>query len=445
MMMRSDGRPVPSRYPFGLVVSLVIHVLVIAALLSWAGAGRPSDSVDAGRRTDRDTQRLSPALPGLGHGDGENEQPPLAKMAAWPARQAERIGLRLGVGRVIDHVWQSTLFGIGAGLLTLAFRRNRAHLRYAVWFSASAKFLVPFSLLVWLGSFGASSLGPPGPGPSTGRFVQTLAQHPLINGLSQSLAPIGTAALWPSTVTVTEVALTWISLAVVAIWTWGFYAVVASRIRRSHRHWDVVLTSRRVELVDVKVPARLQVGLADGLLEPSVVGWMHPVLLLPADIECHLTSPEIEAIVAHELCHVRRFDSLTAATHMVVEAIFWFHPLVWWLGTRLVDERERACDEYVLRTAHGPGPYAKGILTICERYVESPLASIAGVRSANLRQRIDAILAHRVGETTGVWKRLLLSAVIIGVVIVPLAAGAMQTSPAANEIATVGPSNTGVD
>jgi hypothetical protein len=76
------------------------------------------------------------------------------------------------------------------------------------------------------------------------------------------------------------------------------------------------------------------------------------------------------------------------------------------------------------------GPYAQGILSICERYVRSPLASVCGVRSANLRQRIDAILANRVGETAGPWKKLILSAVVICAVIVPLVVGAMQPGAA---------------
>jgi hypothetical protein len=156
---------------------------------------------------------------------------------------------------------------------------------------------------------------------------------------------------------------------------------------------------------------------------------MRPVLLLPADIEDHLTRPQIEAIVAHELCHVRRFDNLTAAIHMLVEAIFWFHPLVWWLGARLIDERERACDEHVLRTVGTPGLYAQGILNVCKRYVQSPLASVSGVGSANVRQRIEAILANRIGEATGVWQKMLLSALMLCVVIVPLAAGALQVPP----------------
>ena len=57
----------------------------------------------------------------------------------------------------------------------------------------------------------------------------------------------------------------------------------------------------------------------------------------------------MEAILAHELMHVRRHDNLTAALHMLVEAVFWFHPLVWWMERRMVEERERACDEAVIR------------------------------------------------------------------------------------------------
>jgi bla regulator protein BlaR1 len=71
-------------------------------------------------------------------------------------------------------------------------------------------------------------------------------------------------------------------------------------------------------------------------------------LLLPAGITDRLTPPQLKAIVAHELCHVRRRDNLATALHMGVEALFWFHPLVWWLGARLMEERERACDEEVL-------------------------------------------------------------------------------------------------
>src|SRR6266576_923925 len=77
-------------------------------------------------------------------------------------------------------------------------------------------------------------------------------------------------------------------------------------------------------------------------------------------------------MLAHELWHVQRRDNLAAAVHMLVEAVFWFHPLLWWLGARLVEERERACDEEVLEMGKERQVYAESILKICEFCVESP-------------------------------------------------------------------------
>jgi beta-lactamase regulating signal transducer with metallopeptidase domain len=450
MILRADEQITRRRYSLGFAGSLLVHVALVAAVLYMAGTMQPRDPA-AGGGTGRSNGRYSSALLRAGQYGGDPTgmmgatPPPAEVSASWPVRQVERFELVLAIGHVIDHLWQSTLFAIAVGLLTLAFRRNRARVRYALWFAASVKFLVPFSLIIWLGSFIASSALPflgAAPSGSPGALdspsiwpllLQDLARQLQLTGIGQSIATTGTVALWPSTFTITEVERAWITLLLLGIWTCGFFAIAASRIKQSRRLWDLVLTARRVELLDMKVPKRLQVGLADGLLEPGVLGWMRPVLLLPADIESHLTRPEIEAIVAHELCHVRRFDNMTAAMHMAVEAIFWFHPLVWWLGARLVNERERACDEHVLRTGGTPGTYAQGILNVCKRYVESPLASVSGVGSANVKQRIDAILANRIGEATGAWKKVMLSAVIMFVVIVPLAAGALQAPPNASQ------------
>jgi hypothetical protein len=106
----------------------------------------------------------------------------------------------------------------------------------------------------------------------------------------------------------------------------------------------------------------------------------------------------LKAIVTHELCHVRRRDNLATAFHMSVEALFWFHPLVWWLGARLMEERERACDEEVLLMGNEPQEYAEGILRICELYLASPLPCVSGATGANLRKRIEEIMSNRIGR-----------------------------------------------
>ena len=117
-------------------------------------------------------------------------------------------------------------------------------------------------------------------------------------------------------------------------------------VRLHHRDAAVV----RVVATDPCDPARGNTAQIDcrSRLCPLARVWSQavcirkPVLLLPEGITDRLTPAQLEAVLAHQLCHVRRRDNLTGAIHMVVEAAFWFHPLVWWIGSRLVDEAEQA-------------------------------------------------------------------------------------------------------
>jgi len=151
-----------------------------------------------------------------------------------------------------------------------------------------------------------------------------------------------------------------------------------------------------------------------------------PVLLVPEGIEDHLTQRQLDAVLAHELCHVRRCDNARAAVHMLVEAVFWFHPLVWWIGARLVEERERACDEEVLRLGGDPQVYAEGILNVCKRYAEAPLACVSGVSGSDLRRRIESIILGTPGRPLTFGKRLVLGGTATAVFALPLMAGALQ-------------------
>src|SRR6185436_12798844 len=124
---------------------------------------------------------------------------------------------------------------------------------------------------------------------------------------------------------------------------------------------------------------------SDGHMEPGVFGLRRPALVWPRGIDDRRTNAQIDAILLHEIAHVRRRDNLTSALHMAVQTIFWFHPLTWWIGSRLVDERERACDEDVVRGGSEPHVYAEGILKTCQYFVESPLACVAGVTGSDLK------------------------------------------------------------
>jgi uncharacterized protein (TIGR03435 family) len=160
--------------------------------------------------------------------------------------------------------------------------------------------------------------------------------------------------------------------------------------------------------------------------------------VLPEGIAEHLTTAQFESVLAHELCHVRRRDNLAAAVHMLVEALFWFHPLVWWIEARLVEERERACDEEVLRSAGDPQDYAEGIVEVCRFCLKSPLVCVSGATGSNLKRRVEAIMMNRNAHRLNVGKRLLLAAAGFTAVVLPIAVGVSRV-PAVRAQQPAGP------
>jgi uncharacterized protein (TIGR03435 family) len=102
---------------------------------------------------------------------------------------------------------------------------------------------------------------------------------------------------------------------------------------------------------------------------------------------------------------------------------------VWWLGARLVDERERACDEDVIRLGCSPQGYAEGILKTCEFYVESPLPCVAGVTGSNLKKRIEAIMKNAVRVPLTPWRQSLLAIAGVAAIALPVAIGLVSAAP----------------
>jgi uncharacterized protein (TIGR03435 family) len=361
------------------------------------------------------------------------------------------------IGRLAgDHLWQSTLFAAVAALLTLTVRRSRAQVRHWLWLAASAKFLVPFAVLVTLGG----QLGWRSPVTSVQpgvTFVMDASQPFSRQGLSLPAAGLPT---------VSRTVVHALPLGLLAIWLTGFVLILAAW-RRRWRHIAAVVrtaspvvcgreldTLRRLETIGgIAKPVALVSSPAS--LEPGVFGIAKPVLLWPRTISEHLGDDQVEAIIAHEVLHVRHRDNLVAAFHMFVEAVFWFHPVVWWVGARLIDERERACDEGVVRLGSEPQVYAESILKACQVYVGSPLACMAGVTGSDLARRIERIMKNHQTDRLESWRKLLLTAMAVGSVAAPIAIGALHAprlraqSPQAApdgptfEVASVKPNSSG--
>jgi bla regulator protein BlaR1 len=330
-----------------------------------------------------------------------------------------------------DHLWQSTLLVIAAGLLTLVLRKNRARTRYWLWLAASMKFLIPFSLLVgfgnhlpWLRGSAAAKTGL--------FFAMEHASQPftrpamsIISGATLSTAFSSLLNLLPALL-----AAVWLCGFLVVLFVWyARWRRISAAMQEAAplpegREADAL---RRLERMP-GMPKRIEMFLSRACLEPGIFGITRPVLLWPEGITEHLEDAHLEAILAHELFHVRRRDNLAAAMHMVVEAIFWFHPLVWWLGARLVEDRERACDEEVLESGSERQVYAESILRICEFCVASPVTCVSGVTGADLKKRIERIMSGRVAQRLDFSRKLLLGAASLAVFAVPLVFGLLSTT-----------------
>jgi uncharacterized protein (TIGR03435 family) len=326
-----------------------------------------------------------------------------------------------------NHLWQSSLFAAGVWILALTLRKNRAALRHRLWFAASVKFLVPFSLLVGMGSHFQWLNSPYAPAPVSIVVAEisqpfALPEVPVASGVVSAQAP----------------RLEWVSAILLGLWIFGFAASLCWWFIRCRELRRVVRRAMPLNL-DFPVP----VMSCRERIEPGVFGVFRSVLLVPEGITDRLSPGQLRAVLAHELCHISRRDNITAAIHMFVEGLFWFFPLLWWIKGRLIEEQERACDEEVLLLGSDPQVYAASILKICEFCVTSPLMCAPGIMGADLKRRIRDIMKNQAAHKLGFRGKVLLIVTAVAAVGGPFAAGLGYATAARGQADATIPHSTG--
>jgi uncharacterized protein (TIGR03435 family) len=332
-----------------------------------------------------------------------------------------------------NHVWQSTVFAFVVALLTQGLKNNRAETRFWLVLTASLKFLIPFSLLTGIGTL----VPAPGKLPRViqagmSRAVEPFESLPVLVNQTANIPVVASTWTWA----------TWWPIALVGIWLSGIVFITVLSWRRSRQVTAIAGHARRLlDGPEVEIMERLSRGLgfdrpipileSTATVEPGLFRIVDPVLLLPANIGCHLDTLQLEAMIAHELSHARRRDNLWSTTHRIVETMFWFHPLVWWLGKRLVDERERACDEDVLQLGCQPEVYALAMVKVCEFCISAPFDCIAGIRGSDLKSRIEAVMMNRSSLKLSYPKKGLLAVAAIVSLLSVVLAGSMRHSQVA--------------
>jgi len=140
--------------------------------------------------------------------------------------------------------------------------------------------------------------------------------------------------------------------------------------------------------VRLAVTARAQV--------PAVVGWLRPIVLMPASVLIGLTPEQVEALLAHELAHVRRHDFLVNLLQTAAETLFFYHPAVWWLNRVIRNERENCCDDLAVQACGNVLTYARALAEVERLLGPAPsLAMAAG--GGSLLARIQRLLGKNAG------------------------------------------------
>lgn len=191
---------------------------------------------------------------------------------------------------------------------------------------------------------------------------------------------------------------------------------IARFVSRNSRQW--------------KRPFTPIVAYCERITVPIVVGVVKPAILLPAAIATQLTPEQLEAVVLHELAHIRRCDHLCLLVQRSIEAILFFHPAVWLVSRIVSRERENCCDDFVLRCGSDPYCYAESLVRLSElrnrwpglpKEAASALAVAQGGRS-QLQRRVTRILgqAEGVPNVRLTSRSLIVFVAVMGACLLPL-------------------------
>lgn len=277
---------------------------------------------------------------------------------------------------LLDFVWQGALVGCETALLLLALRNARAETRYLVACSGLLLCLLwPAATLVLRLSHGADAgagalpLGPLLAGGAT----QADGWRDILQGNLSWV--VGAWALCAAALALRMVlGLLWIGR--------------AARRDSGNAQWQARLDAL-ARGFGIARGVRLQV--VDGLASPVTAGWWKPVVLVPAALVSGMPPQLLEALLAHELAHVRRCDYLVNLVQSVIETLLFYHPAVWWISHRIRVEREHIADDLAARRIGEPRRLALALSELEKlQFSNNTLAMAAN--GGDLMQRIKRLV-----------------------------------------------------
>ena len=191
---------------------------------------------------------------------------------------------------------------------------------------------------------------------------------------------------------------------------------------------------------------RVVLRISDEVISPMVFGMWHAVVLMPLSTAMSLTPEQLQAVLAHELAHVRRWDYLCNLLQTSIECLFFFQPAVWWISRRVREFREACCDQAAATTCADPLVYAEALLRMEEQRVQHRRLAVALHGSGGpLLNRIRRVLGEEAVDQMGQMDQRSIAGIRIAVVgmvlaglyVAPHIAQGMKGEPQQAEVAAV--------
>ena len=269
---------------------------------------------------------------------------------------------------LIHFVWQGTVIGIATALTLRALAGTRPAKRYAVsCFSMALMLIVPVVAVLTDRASGSVT--------AAAASVNVAASVPL-----EQLLP-SAVMVWLAGVLLLSVRL------IVA-------CVGVERLKRATRSVDATVVARVQSLAHrFGIDRPVRVFESTLVRVPTVVGYFRPVILLPASVITGLAPAYLDAVVAHELAHVRRHDYLVNALQSLVETLLFYHPAVWWCSRQIRIEREHCCDDMVVEAGGNRLAYATALAQLEELRGPEPMLSL-NASGGRLVDRIRRLLGE---------------------------------------------------
>lgn len=184
---------------------------------------------------------------------------------------------------------------------------------------------------------------------------------------------------------------------------------------------------RRLHMLALKTGLRRSVKYLQSqkVLMPMVVGIVRPVVLIPSMIMSGLPADQLETIIVHELGHIRRHDFLINIIQAIIEALFFYHPVVWIISENVRQEREKCCDDYTIKVCGKVSHYARALAHLSELQIKAVLPSVAITgNKKSILHRVERLIYNKKMKTNKA-ERLIAGLVLVtSVLVITLSTGA---------------------